>query len=275
MNESERRERTLHSKAFKDWWEVRSREEPIPSNKYQAYQIDKSLHAKIQPRPIWAIEPNRADQFKIDFPDEGVPTYAPAAKPPRRREAPEKSPELPKVGVRRELMLAAERMAQRHGIPTPTIDFTRESVRRSSTHTGVYQEGVQGNLKFSGRQNVRLGIAGDKDKAIKVVTLGTLFHEIGHDIHARARFEVNPQLAGIRPFSGKHKSYHDEQAATRIARTEIKRVLPTKGGAQAIANWDLREALQTYKEGWIRRGHPVKIEKGTNRILSGGEFPSL
>lgn len=276
MNEQERKARILRSHAFATWWEARQTEDPVPSNPYQAYMIDVSLHAKVHPHHTWQVQPNRRDLIDVDLPRgeaNGVPTYAPAYKPRTRREAPEKSPELPKRGPARELTLRAEQMAIRHGIPAPTVVVGHgEGPLRSYTKTGAYRMGG-GALGFTGIQSVHIGTSGKsgKDRKPTFQEIGALYHEVGHDVHAAARFgKGSPLPAGIAPFKGTPRSYSDEQAATKLARAEIKRTLPSKGGGQAIANWTLAYGLHTYRQGWKERGNPVVVKGG--KIISGGEF---
>lgn len=261
----------MSSHAFRDWWANRSQEEPVPSNPYQAYMIDLSLSAKIENRHKWENAPNESDQIQIDFPFAGAPNYAPAHKPPQRYEPTEKSPEMPKSGLSRELQIAADEMAIKYGIPAPIVNTFSGGINRSYARVGVGR--FHGQLIKAGGGVVNIGMrnVGER-KTLTPVEYGTLYHEVGHVIHAQT--SVLPE--GQRPknmtnlFSASPLNYSDEHFATVFAREQIKRKLKTKG-EQPIAMWDLRYALHTYQVGWKHRGKPVKIDTLGN-ILSGGSF---
>ncbi len=271
LTPEERKKRVLNSHAFETWEAARSSEEPVPTNMYQAYMIDLSLHAKVNTRSKWENEPNRNDLIDIDFPSGGVPTWAPARKPPRRREAPYKSPEIPKSGISRDVFLAVERMTLRHGVPTPNVvPIHNEGVNRSYANTGIIHIG--GRLAGYGKPSAHIGVAGSGGKT-RVVHISTALHEAGHIIHAQNLLGVGAKLPeGIAKFTGSPKNYADEQAATRLARAEMRKTLPTKGGALGVGMWDLAYGLHTYRRGWEGRGNPVRIDKKTQNILSGGSF---
>lgn len=236
--------------------------------------IDLSLHAKVESVPAWKQKPNRRDLPDIDFPFGGVPELVPAAKPPRRREAPEKSEELPKSGVKRDLVLAIEQMAISHGTPAPVVRFGhREGPNKSYARVGLYRmpNGKGGyDLVKGGQSEIYIGVAGLKSTSHS--SIATALHEQGHISHARALVGEGKIPEGIAAFTGGPRSYSDEQQASRLARSHAKKAFGKRKGTVALINWDLRHALGTYVEGWKTRGKPVKLERGTNKILSGGEY---
>lgn len=266
MNEAQRRKRTLSSKAFEVWWDARKDEDPRPSNPYQAYKIDLSLHAKVNSRPIWEREPNRNDVPDVDLPFSGVPSYAPAKKPPRRREAPYKSPALPKEGIAREITLQSDAMATEHGKPAPRVTVKHyEGPLTSEASVGVGRYFGVGPLVRASQGEIKVGAKGSR-----VQNLAAAAHETGHVIHAQDLFTAGgPKLSGIKPFQGKEHSFSDEMAATKLARGHLKKTLKPKG-EYPVATWFLKGALHSYRKGWERRGSPVKVDKEGNLVSGGG-----
>lgn len=266
MNEAERKRRVLRSKAFSDWWEVRQDEEPTPSNPYQAYMIDLSLHAIVDRRDVWEKLPNRRDLPEIDLPYSGVPTYAPARKPPRRREAPYKSPELPKTGIERDIILSSEAMATSHGKPAPrVIALSRSGPLTSEAAVGLGRIMGIGPLIRANQGEIRIGTKGSR-----ATVLAAQAHETGHVIHAQDLFTTGSKLEGLKPFKGTPSSFSDELSATKLARGHLKKTLSPKG-EYPTATWFLKYGLHTYRKGWEKRGKPVKVDRSGN-ILSGGEY---
>lgn len=310
-----RRDAVMNSPEFRDWWGQRRHVDPVPSSPYQAYMIDLSLSAKLEDRSKWERGPNRNDQLKIDFPFAGAPNYgrprrpyqpdnAPAHKPRDRTEQPERSPELPREGLSRELQLAADAMAVRYGIPAPQVEIKSGGANRSYARVGVGGWGDKLIRAGGGVVTIFAHEAGKKGRKAKPIELGTLYHEVGHVVHAQA--SVLPEGERPKNMTSLYKvsplNYTNEHFATLFAKEEIHRTL-SKGpleikkatgesrtivregkvknvpidynvnlsmSPRAMAKWDLRWALSTYQKGWKARGKPVKIN--SDGTISGGSY---
>lgn len=259
----EKRRAVTNSRAFRTWLAARNETEPTPSDPYRAYMIDLSLDAKISEKRPWKKEPNRLDLIDVDFPYSNAPNWRnrPARKPKQRhREAPEKSPTLPKDAASRELTLAAEQMAIHYGQPAPTVRVSRGKGALSSyarTGVGALQGG---NLIRVGGGMIDIGVKGSK---LSPQAKAAAFHEVGHVVHAQKSFKHETLLAGVKPFGaglgGSKTKYADEQAAWKFADPFIA-AMPTKH-AQPVARWTKAFALHTYRRGAERRGTKLKINK--------------
>lgn len=264
MNEAERKAQILRSHAFATWWEAREHEKPLPTNPYQAYKIDLSLKAKVEDRAHWEVVPNRRDLILIDYPPyHTAPEYAPAKKPRTRNEPPYKSPELPKSGEARELTLASETMARRHGQPAPRVVLNPNMGPLSShAQTGVGRYRYTGEVARAGGGTITIGTRGPN----KIQKMATTAHETGHVIHAQNLFGIGHKLEGARPFVASDSSYSNEHEATKLAKAELKKTLKPKGEYPKAA-WYLRYALSTYS----KHKPDLKFTNKGRDILSGGD----
>lgn len=269
LNAEEKKRKILKSKAFRDWWEVRQEERPIPSNPYRAFMIDRSLNAIVDRRDKWEDQPNRRDMPEIDTARKGIPTYAPSYKPRRRRSRKYKSPSVPKKGTGREVFNLAGEMATKHGLPAPEVNTTnREGPLGGYAKVGLGR-GRDGTMYRLHGGKIHIGTKGSRVQA-----LATTAHEVGHVVHAQKTANKNLPK-GIDPYVGTTSSMSDELMATKLARKHLKESgTLKKKGELPIANWYLGYALNTYRKGWKRRNRKPKINKQGN-LIGGAEFPAL
>lgn len=272
---AKKRREVMASKEFQTWFAARMTTPPVPSDPYRAFMIDRSLNAKLASKTQWQGKPNRLDNPFVDFPaghfPAGTPIYAPAQKPKRRKGEKYKSPELPKDPIERMRVLNIERMTTRHGVATPSI-FKVSGITESYARAGI---GRYVGVKDSPLVRVGVGevhIGKTKGTRSTVQAVAVDFHEAGHVIHAQRTFSKKRLEKGILPYKGTESSYTDEQAATRLARKELKKVFKKQKGAVAVGSWSLAYGLHTYRKGWKNRGKPVVIDPKTQKLLSGGEF---
>jgi hypothetical protein len=258
-----KRERILNSQAFKTWWEARQEVDPTPADPYRAYMIDKSLNAVIEPI-VWDRQPNRRDRSGVDSPREGIPTYAPAKKPPKRIEPPYKSPELPRDPSAASIHKFSGDMAANFGMVAPAVKTHREiGPLGSFARTGLGRYGgPKGEIARYSRGEIHIGVKGK----LTPQKIATTAHETGHVIHAQNLFERKPALSGLIPYSARPKVYSDEHEATKLAKQFLKKTQkPEHYKEQA---WFLRYAIGTYSKSWKLRGDPVKFKDG--KLLGGG-----
>ena len=278
MNAEQRKKKVLRSKAFNDWWEVRQEVDPVPSDPYRAFMIDRSLHARVDNPKIWEKYPNRRDEPDVDLPFSGAPTYAPSRKPRRRTPRKEKSPAIPKKGLGKEAFDLTAAMAKEHGLPAPAIrEHKRSGPLIGAAKVGVARLEGPRDKKTGKRTSViyDIGHSGELrlgTKGSRATVLATAAHEEGHVIHARKTLVQKKKIKGIPTYSAQNPTpFADELAATTIARRHLKKSKAlNKKGEMATANWFLKGALHSYRQGWKRRGKPVKVDK-KGRIISGGK----
>lgn len=279
--EAKKRKDTLASYAFQTWWAERSKHEPVPTDPYRAFMIDKGLRASLEDREHWTPKPNRKDLPLIDYPF-GKWTYTKRQRkisPPAQREI--KAEPKTKKTPHREI---ADLMEKEVGLPKPIeIYNTRQGSVRSHAHSGVSVTGV--SMPHFGK--IFVATHNNSPSSIAVTA-----HESGHVAHAQTTFgrTKKPLPKGMLPFAAIQRAkegrstklnsvdtYNDERAAWKFADTVLDKIQP-KGplkitqksdhvevdlskSPRAQGKWTKAYALHTYRVGAKLRGTPIKIGK--------------
>ena len=232
----------MASSDYKFWWHKRQHEEPIPSNPYRAFMIDKGINAKSDDQRKWNKEPNRHD-IDVDSSDvRRKQTKRPTSK--RRHTKPVESKPLsytPKHEAkhqkgqmsRKEVIRIAEEFTKEKGIPMPKkviVSSDRGPLIGQMGTAWARKRGVHESYAtpYAESSFLKVGTKGGRAQ-VKAV----LYHELGHwaDAHksgTQGKFKVG----------GK---WRRETAAWKEADSKLQDSRP-------VQKWTKRFALGSYKK---------------------------
>lgn len=199
---SQKKELIMSTQAYKEWWEARQSQSPVPSDPYRAFMIDISLRALRTRREIWEHNTNRTDMTEVDFPT-GY-GYRPT-KPrsvPRKQEhrRPARFPEYVRPqsvmsAFESEIRRRTEEFSSKMRVPVPRV-IMGKGILKSYYSSGW---GMRRTRFGVPREAVHVGepliFIGASEKA-KPQTYAALYHELGHHTHAFSRWHETGSVAG-------------------------------------------------------------------------------
>jgi len=275
--EQELKRDTLRSSAFLVWWANRKKINPVPSDPYRAFRIDRSLKAKLHSTEVWKKKTNRSDSPLVDYPigSRGKRPKIISRKQQHRKPSKKSIKKLTKqekrkilygssdpfasdrdaqhkkkqvAHARKVLVQEGEKMAQHYGVPTTPLHFSSRDPNQFARIRGDRRVGV---IKAS--IHLRSGKLTASQKL-------TMLHEQGHVIHARQSYDKSNQILQsnkrfdtLTGLHGQGGQYQKEKIAYNLAEPFIKK-LPK--GQQAVARWTKRRNLATYQK-------KMKLKAGT------------
>lgn len=259
--------KVMDSWEFAQWWEWRSKIEPIPRDPYIAFRTDQELFARTEGITYWKGKVNRSD-IDIDYPrkrEREVPRKHRKRKGKRikRQPTPQRGIKLsPQDQAEKEYYQKfADEYCEHYKVPRVELVYHPRTTSRKSHYASRWAgKLVQGERRYYpyGNGVVHLGGSGRHS-----LVLSTLSHELGHHVHYLSRvqergFLTSSEAGGVK--RSPKERLADEKSAWKIAEPYIKGM-----EGEAVARWGKRFALETYR----RKGTLVLIGKGKKVYLFG------
>lgn len=259
--------KVMDSWEFAQWWEWRSKIEPIPRDPYIAFRTDQELFARTEGLDYWKGRVNRSD-IDIDYPrkrEREIPRKhrKKKGKRIRREPTPQRGIKLsPQDQQEKEYYQKfADELCEHYKVPRVELVYhPRTSSSKSHYASRWSSKSVNGERRYYAYGNgvVHLGGAGRHS-----MVLSTLSHELGHHVDYRSKFQergflTSEEAGGVRRTPKQRLA--DEKRAWKIAQPYI-----TGMKGEPVARWGKRFALETYR----RKKEVVLIGQGDMKLIFG------
>jgi hypothetical protein len=232
LSEKPTRKEVMESEEFRTWWNNRKKTQPVPSDPYRAFMIDRSLEAKLTSQGTWSKEPNRMDFEPIDFP--------PIVKG-RRLRRPEPEPKGPYVEETKKKLKAQElEMAKGMNVSPPELRFTQGS-GRSFYASGYGKNKQTGEIVKIQEPYIMIGLR--KDGKMAFTDEGTLAHELGH--HKKV-VELEREGGKEAVYRFYYNLQNSRERLNEAEREAWKNADPYMTNKRAVQKWHKKYALGTY-----------------------------
>lgn len=231
----EKRREIMESEAFQIWLNERYNTQPMPSNPYQAYMIDKSLKAKLKDKPEWAARTNVADWHPVDYP------------PVTKKPAPDITQPAPKTlraqETKKKLRDHHKFLAKKMGVSEPGLRFTTSQTGRARSfyRSGYAISRATGQIHKVAEPEIVLGIP--KSGELHTEQFSVLAHEMGHHKTVKDKEKVGGQDAVLTHYSEIQRS---SAAKVENEREAWREADPYMSKERPVQKWIKKYALGSY-----------------------------